>query len=100
MRFHQRFPNRATELRYAGIYSEPKSIEDNAPGKREPIRMQTRRRNPDENVTHENVTTTDKPLAVNNTNDEAGEVVLALRVKPRHFRGFTPEQRAIIVAAR
>jgi hypothetical protein len=100
MRFHQRFPNRATELRHLGVYSEPKSIENNAPGKREPIRMQARRRNTDEHVTYENVTTADQPLAVNNTDDEAGEIVFTVDVKPRHFRSLTAEQRAVIVTAR
>ena len=100
MRFHQRLADRATELRHAGIDVEPESIEHDAPGKREPIRMQTRRRNTDEHVTYENLTTADKPLAVNDADDEAREVVFTVGVKPRHLRGFTAEQRAVVVATR
>ena len=61
--------------------------------------MQTVRGQPKNNVADLHILAGDDLLAIHYANDESGQIVLAIRIKPGHLRRLAPDQRAPIVLA-
>ena len=57
-------------------------------------------RQADEHVPGRDAPAVDQPIALDGSHDEAGDVVFAVGVEPRHLRRLAAEQRAAVLAAR
>src|SRR6185369_3901025 len=74
-------------------------IKEKFAGQRIAVGVKSGRRQADEYVSRLNVFTGNDLLAIDGADDEASEVVFALRIEARHFGGFTTNQGASIMFA-
>ena len=61
--------------------------------------MQARRRHADQHVAGRDRSAVDQPIARDDADDEAGDVVFAVGVEAGHLGGLAAEQRAAVLAA-
>ena len=61
--------------------------------------MKTGGRETDQSIARHDRPPIDDALAVDNADDEAGEVVFAVGVEARHLRGLTAQKRAAVLTA-
>ena len=74
-------------------------LEHDPPRQRVAVGVQAGRGHADQHVAGRDRPAVDQPRAVDDADDEAGEVVFAVGVEARHLRGLAAEQRAAVLAA-
>jgi hypothetical protein len=100
VRREQGVTDRHTEPGQHAIDFQAEYVEDNPPGEGIPVRVKAIRREPDQDVTGPERPAVDDQRALHGANNEAGEIVLAVGVEPRHLRRFAPDEGAPVLAAR
>ena len=82
------------------VHAEPGDVEYDAARERVAVGVQAGRRQADQHVAGRDAPAVDQSLALDDADDEAGEVVFAVGVEARHLGGLAAEQRAAVLAAR
>src|SRR6202012_3098188 len=77
----------------------PRGLEDELAGKRVAVGVQAGGRQPDENVTLADTFPGNQFVAIDDADDEAGQVVFSVGVEAGHLRGFAADERASIFLA-
>ena len=80
--------------------ARPATSKKHAPGERIAVGVQAGGRQADQHVAGHDRPAVDDLASVDDADDEAGEVVLAVGVEARHLGGLAADQRAAVLAAR
>ena len=100
VRLEQRLADGACPARHVAVDRRARALEHDPPRQRIAVGVQPGRGHADQHVADGDRAAVDQPLAIDDADDEAGEVVLAVGVEARHLGGLAAEQRAAVLAAR
>src|SRR5580704_972131 len=96
MNLEQLFGNRSAHLGYLSIRSVPRDLEEHLASQRVTAGVQTGGGQPEQEVACLNRRAGDHALALHDADDEAGQVVLAACIEPRHLGGLAADERAAV----
>ena len=99
VRREKRVANGRTKLRDERVRRQPGQVEEHVTRERIAIRVQSGRRQADERVARHDPPAVDDARLLDDTDDEAGDVVFTVGVESRHLGRLAADQRAAVFAA-
>ena len=100
VRRQQRLADGHAKLRHERVRRHAGDVEEHAARQRIAVGVQSRRRQADQDVARLDRPAVDDLRPLDDADDEAGDVVFAVGVEPRHLRRLAADQRAAVLAAR
>ena len=99
VRRQQRIRDRDAELWHPRVGHKPAFVEQHPARQRVSVGMESRGREGHQRITRRDPAPVDDAGPVHCAHDEPGDVVLAVRIKPRHLGGFAPKEGTAVLAA-
>ena len=100
MRREQDVADHSVQLADEGVDLPSRRFEEDSPRERIPVGVKSGRGQADQHVARHDRTPVDQLRFLNNADDEAGDVVLAVGVEARHLGRLSADERAPILPAR